>query len=438
MANPHPVNQAVLNERFFSAVRSGDIRAVDKALADGADINAPIQRNGGNALFRAVGNRNYAMVEALLQRGIEANTATSTHDTPLMRTVINRDVPMAELLLEYGSDPQYPPLKIGRHQADRIGPSLYPLHQACIYGLDEMAAVFIKHGADLDICSKAGGSPVWYAAANGKNAIVCQLVNAGADVEGRYENWQMRPSYHPRMGSPSTQKPEPYLSHRTSLFHPTSSNLHETVALLLDAGIDATAVDDKGKNAVEAVYTRDKPPAKALAVLERYAEYPTFKPEMLDDLRKADLFTPNDAGYCLLDSPSTWQHFEDITKHLQQQGERITAAELEAAGKDGKSWLQRGVECFATVPLFRYYSAEVGELPLKNLLTSDRKASPLLNALCERQQVHGLFTRDVWQNSSREDLRSVYQALPKDMQANIRNYHQLLASIPPAKQEMGR
>lgn len=429
--------QKELDANFRTAVERGDLHAIDKALAGGADINAAMGKDGSNALFYAVDRGSRGLAEALLERGIETKTSGFNNNTPLMRAVIRRDAPMVELLLEYGSDPQWPPSGVAEDlPLGKTGPGLHPLHQACIYGLEDIVALFIRHGADLESCARNGGSPVWYAAANGHKGVVCQLLNAGANAEGRFENWMVRSSYHPRMGpKPAGQKREMYLDHKTSLFHPASSNKDEMVALLLDAGADPQATDDKGQTAREYARQWKRDNLKTDAVFERYAQYPAFVPEKLGELRKADVFAPNEHGYCLLDSPSTWRHFAAVAEHLTQQGEPLSASELEATNKDGKSWLQRGVECFATAQVFGYYSRQAGEFPVRQLLTADRKASPLLDALCARKQVGGLFTQEIWKNSSREDLKSVFHALPPEMQSDVRNYHQLLASLPHASEK---
>lgn len=447
MAQPSAQNPYVVNRQFKDAVINGEVNAIAKALDAGADINAPVDDRETGALFHAVLKKRHDVAKLLLERGIKRYPDESNASPPLLHAVSNDDTEMVRLLLDNGTDPNWMPegWKKGERPKNAPltrmhAPALNPIHRACIGGKEEMVKLMIKHGVDVDSCAYGGGSPLWYAAANSNYSTACLLLNAGANPDARYSSTRKRSEVRKPEDLPPPMTPdEEYISRPEVLFGTALRNNAKMLRMLLDAGADVEMRNERGQTPAEYLASQTSRMTQAAAsVLAAYEAHPKFDAAKLQDMRKADLFATNEAGYCLLDSPGTWRHFGEITQHLQKQGEALTAADLEKRNKDGITWLQRGVECFATAEVFGYYQQKTGDLPIKAMIAGGQEGAPLLRALCDRKQITALFSREVWQNKSRDDLMSVYKAMPEQHKGEVGNYYQLLASIPHTQATRGR
>jgi len=93
------------NELLFCAAGSSDLAGVDRALAQGADINAHSSSVDTTPLIYACGNGNDAMVMALLARGADPNIRAQGLLTPLQSAASSGNAPSVRILLEAGADP---------------------------------------------------------------------------------------------------------------------------------------------------------------------------------------------------------------------------------------------------------------------------------------------------------------------------------------------
>ena len=90
---------------FVDAVRSGDVVAVRKMLASGADPNAPEGVNDWTPLIHAVHKNQIGSVAALLDGHADPNRAVNG-GTPLMWAAGYGYTPIVRLLLARGADPR--------------------------------------------------------------------------------------------------------------------------------------------------------------------------------------------------------------------------------------------------------------------------------------------------------------------------------------------
>lgn len=430
-ANRNVQNQGELDAQFVRAARMNDLRGAAAALDKGANINTPLRKDSGNMLVHSLYSGHQAMAHFLMDRGIEVNTHGFSHNTPLMKSVTTKDIELAQKLLRLGADPNWPRFE----DRPSASPGLHPLHQACIYGDLDMAELLVQNGADIDRCARNGGSPLWYAAANGRQDVVCMLINAGANPEAPFRNIRFTQAYGPH-GIPLSNTGRTTVDVKYGLHHPASSGHIEVLHMLLDAGADMNAKDDNGKTALEYAkqWTKNFNP-KVEQVFERYGQYPMFDIDRLNTLGKADLFEPNEHGYCLMDSPSTWKHIKQIDAHLQTKGEPLMLEDLEKRNKHGATWLQRGVECFATERVLDMCLREDGRVVVERLVERDGSRSGLLDAMINRHQVGHLLSAEAWHNNRSMDFRKFMEALPEEQRNRMPDHYLVYHQMRNAEQD---
>jgi ankyrin repeat protein len=133
-----------------------------------------------------------------------------------------------------------------------------PLHIACAYGLDEIAAKLVACGADANVTNSSNWTPLHDACHRGFVEIASILVQAGAAYDTFCPPSSMCPSHS-----------QCALAHAARRGHP------EIVKLLLNAGADKNAQNPDGWTALhEACYYDQVEPVKTLLV---YGADPNLK-----------------------------------------------------------------------------------------------------------------------------------------------------------------
>ncbi|MHC1623314.1 MAG: ankyrin repeat domain-containing protein [Candidatus Methanospirareceae archaeon] len=196
---------------FFSAASDGDLRALERLLASGTDVNAKNrQYHGYTALHFAVRDNNHKMADLLLQAGADANAQMGGKPpsnrmlgrnpqvweedffgktywvmiargaTPLHVAAGHGHVKMARLLLDAGANQKV--LLNGERGTT-------PIHLAVAEGHAKVVKILLDHGADPNTDWDDEGTLLLHAAAsNGCESVAKVLVFNGADINRRTNN----------------------------------------------------------------------------------------------------------------------------------------------------------------------------------------------------------------------------------------------------------
>lgn len=148
------------------------------------------------ALMQAINHNDITRVKTLIQQGINVNELDANQDAPLVMAAYKGHSEIVQLLLEAGADVTAvdPGMKAtalhaaayaGRTEAaklliqyhidiDKQGPynGYTALHDAIWQGNDAIAQLLIEAGANLTLKSQAGETPLAFAKAKHRQAIV--------------------------------------------------------------------------------------------------------------------------------------------------------------------------------------------------------------------------------------------------------------------------
>jgi uncharacterized protein len=156
------------------AAMRGDKAAIQKLLAQQADVNAP-QNDGATALHWAVFRGDRELVQMLVRAGANVKAANREGATPLWLASIIGDAGILSALIEGGADPNEK-LPFGRT----------PLMIAARTGKIDAMKVLLDHGADPNAKETLRGTtPLMWAADEGHAAAIKLLIDRGADVKAR-------------------------------------------------------------------------------------------------------------------------------------------------------------------------------------------------------------------------------------------------------------
>ncbi len=170
-------NQA--NRYLGEAARRGDVGAVRKALAAGADINArfrmqnrfyPTNKDIVTALMIAVDYNRLSVIRLLLEQGADVNIRDDDGDTALVRAVNWKFFTTVRLLLEKDANPNV---------QDDLRKT--PLMKAAAGGSLAITDLLIQNGANINAQDRYGETALIYAVHKNKPRIVTLLLYRGAD-----------------------------------------------------------------------------------------------------------------------------------------------------------------------------------------------------------------------------------------------------------------
>ena len=163
---------------LFEAARTGNIEAAKQAIADGIDVNAEDYR-GLTPLHEAAAFGHNEVAELLIAKGAEVNAiivsgGSNKNKTPLDFAVMKKQNETADLLRKHGGktseelnalidaakngdiEAVKQHLAAGAGVNAKTGDGTTPLHNAAIYGHNEVAELLIVNGAEVNAIIVSG------------------------------------------------------------------------------------------------------------------------------------------------------------------------------------------------------------------------------------------------------------------------------------------
>ena len=165
-------------QRWFKAVRSHDLRAVDSLLLCGANVDVQ-DRDGNTALMLAsyAEWRDHRIAERLLKAGANVNATGRNGSTALRYTIgiggAGQDTVLFQLLLEYGAD-----VNASCAECCDRGAFLY----TCMWGTPGMVEAMLAKGAYANSVDCEGRNALMHAVEGRNMAVVERLLRSGADT----------------------------------------------------------------------------------------------------------------------------------------------------------------------------------------------------------------------------------------------------------------
>jgi cytochrome c len=149
---------------IHDAAKSGDIAALEAALAAGADVNENDGRVG--PLHLAVTRGHFEAAKLLLARGADVN-GDSAAGAPITIAAFKGNAKMVELLLAHGADP---------NASFRTETAL---HSAAERGCLDCVKLLVKAGADVNALNRFREPPIHIAVKNKHAEVAAYLAENG-------------------------------------------------------------------------------------------------------------------------------------------------------------------------------------------------------------------------------------------------------------------
>ena len=169
------------DKRFIDLVKAsanGDESAVKALLSQGVDSNGEY-RDYDRAIVHAAACGQTAIVKLLVNNGAKVNFRTRPYGhTPLMMAIGPGRADLVRLLLECGAD-----ANLQTSTGDTA------LMSACYDRADiDIVKLLLEHEAHVNTRASRGRTALWLASQKGHVGIVSLLIEAGADIEARFED----------------------------------------------------------------------------------------------------------------------------------------------------------------------------------------------------------------------------------------------------------
>eukprot|EP00798_Chlamydomonas_sp_ICE-L_P001708 gene1708-33114_t len=256
----------------------GDLRAVEKLIRGGADVNkGSASHSGATPLYVACEVGHHEIVKALIKAGANPNLAVSGC-LPLGLAAEQGHAKCIDALIEGGVDKDSKErgdrtalhhatgllktasvralLKGGANPNIRDGSTGFtPLFMAAQSGKMETTYLLLKYGADTEITHVSGYTPLYKACFHLHNHMLPLLLQAGANIEARLSKTDTL-SFPTEAGMTpliimawlATEAPDGRKG-GTDFHRENMPMCKEVIKALLEAGADPEARNDEGKRA---------------------------------------------------------------------------------------------------------------------------------------------------------------------------------------------
>ena|GEM_PF-2401459 len=150
---------------------------VKECVEQGANPNIADSINGSRAIHFAAEAGDISLIDFLLLHGVDIESKTSEHLTPLHWAAWNGHYELVTRLIALGANIE------AKSDNNRT-----PLDFAAAYDRTKIVAQLIRLGADIEARNHEGWTPLMVAALYGHQNVVAQLVSLGANVEACAKN----------------------------------------------------------------------------------------------------------------------------------------------------------------------------------------------------------------------------------------------------------
>lgn len=151
------------------AARKGDLKEVERQLAQGVNVNSRTFRMRTAALHEAASEGRVEIVKLLLEKGANPDILDEGSTTPLAYAACGGHVEVMEILIAHGADP-----------AQRRVMEL-----AAMGGHIEPVEVLLEHGVDINVKGTDEATGLIVAVSHRRRELVKFLLSRGADVNAR-------------------------------------------------------------------------------------------------------------------------------------------------------------------------------------------------------------------------------------------------------------
>jgi ankyrin repeat protein len=243
----------------YDVVAKGGVDKVAAYLDSGASIEAPIEEVRATPLTVAIGNRRWATVNLLLERGADVNNQAKDGTNALHGAVFWNNMKLGRRLIEMGADVN-----------QQMNRGDYVLGEAARNGYDDWIEFLLEKGADVNAVDKRGRTALHVACdQKGKESTIRLLLERGAkvDVTGPQNISALHVAAkaghveYVRIlldaGADVNRASAHYLE--TPLMLAVQARKTEAARLLLSKGADPAAADDDGRTALDRARKVDVP-----------------------------------------------------------------------------------------------------------------------------------------------------------------------------------
>jgi ankyrin repeat protein len=157
---------------LFTAIEDNDIKGVESALDEGADVDGVRQNRKPLIVFASNFPYTENIIKLLLERGADINRADPKGITAVSNAAFMGHANIVKILIENGADV---------NKADNNGST--PLFEAASTGNEEIINLLLEKGSTINKQDNTGTTPLYAAAHQGHANIIEILINNGADME---------------------------------------------------------------------------------------------------------------------------------------------------------------------------------------------------------------------------------------------------------------